>query len=114
MSRSETKTERSEVVKSLTRTAQLSGDGRLRLCGCLTFHGEQKTTQLAAWGMLAWPEASYLVSLVSLKSYRSILKRTLDVNLVFIYLGWDQSSKNLQTGSSQLSPRSGSNGSREI
>lgn len=83
MSRSETKTERSEVVESLTRTAQLSGDGRDRLCGCLTFHGEQKTTQLAAWGMLAWPEASYLVSLISLKSYRSILKRTLDVNLVF-------------------------------
>lgn len=83
MSRSETKTERSEVVESLTRTTHLSGDGRDRLCGCLTFHREQKTTQLAAWGMLAWPEVSYLVSLISLKSYRSILKRTLDVNLVF-------------------------------
>lgn len=59
MSSSKTTTERSEVVESLTRATQLSGDGCTRLRGCLTFHREQKTTQLTAWGMLAWPEDSY-------------------------------------------------------
>lgn len=63
-SKFEAKTERSEVVESLTRAARASGDGRTRFWGCLTFHGEQKATQLAAWVMLAWAKSSYLNMLI--------------------------------------------------
>lgn len=54
-----TTAERSEVVESLTRAPQLSGDGCIRSQGCLTFHREQKKTQLTTWDA-GRPEVSYL------------------------------------------------------